>query len=171
MSRIVTYFIPCPVCKMPSEQHIYHSINTSIDNAAQLILDDKINFVDCKLCNNKFQVKAGLLFNNMVKTYAVYYHPTTFALHEKETVGIKKMFGDNFYLANATKFHNWSDFKAEIARKEGKASSVNLRDTPKKAPGSTMKSFLDNYWSCDICDGNSETGCLYFDPSECPRTS
>ena len=24
-------------------------------------------------------------------------------------------------------------------------------------------------WSCDICDGNSSTGCLYFDPTECPR--
>ncbi len=25
------------------------------------------------------------------------------------------------------------------------------------------------YWSCDICDGDSSTGCLYFDPTECPR--
>jgi len=24
-------------------------------------------------------------------------------------------------------------------------------------------------WYCDICDGTNETGCLYFDLSECPR--
>jgi hypothetical protein len=27
----------------------------------------------------------------------------------------------------------------------------------------------DQYWSCNICDGDSETGCLFFDPSECPK--
>lgn len=26
-----------------------------------------------------------------------------------------------------------------------------------------------NRWSCDICGGDDETGCQYFDPSECPR--
>jgi hypothetical protein len=25
------------------------------------------------------------------------------------------------------------------------------------------------YWSCDICGGTNETGCLYFDPTECPK--
>lgn len=25
------------------------------------------------------------------------------------------------------------------------------------------------FWTCDICGGNQDTGCLYFDPSECPR--
>lgn len=24
-------------------------------------------------------------------------------------------------------------------------------------------------WNCSICDGNAATGCLYFDPTECPR--
>jgi len=24
-------------------------------------------------------------------------------------------------------------------------------------------------WSCSICDGNNTTGCLYHDPTECPR--
>ena len=24
-------------------------------------------------------------------------------------------------------------------------------------------------WSCSICGGDSDTGCLYFDPSECPK--
>jgi hypothetical protein len=25
-------------------------------------------------------------------------------------------------------------------------------------------------WNCDICGGSSETGCLYFDPTECPNS-
>jgi len=24
-------------------------------------------------------------------------------------------------------------------------------------------------WSCDICGGSNNTGCLYFDPTECPK--
>jgi hypothetical protein len=24
-------------------------------------------------------------------------------------------------------------------------------------------------WSCNACDGDSNTGCLFHDPSECPR--
>jgi len=27
----------------------------------------------------------------------------------------------------------------------------------------------DDNWNCSICDGNASTGCLYFDPTECPR--
>ncbi len=26
-----------------------------------------------------------------------------------------------------------------------------------------------SYWTCDICGGNYETGCQYYDSSECPR--
>jgi predicted nucleic acid-binding Zn ribbon protein len=28
----------------------------------------------------------------------------------------------------------------------------------------------DSFWSCDICGGGETTGCLYFDPTECPRS-
>ena len=27
------------------------------------------------------------------------------------------------------------------------------------------------YWTCDICDGDSESGCMYFDVTECPRVN
>lgn len=27
----------------------------------------------------------------------------------------------------------------------------------------------NTFWSCDICGGNQNTGCLYNDPTECPR--
>ncbi len=27
----------------------------------------------------------------------------------------------------------------------------------------------DSWWGCDICGGNSDSGCNYFDPTECPR--
>lgn len=167
MSKIQSYNIPCPECKMPSEQKIFHSINTSIDYAALKIINDEINFVRCLGCGNKFQVKTGLLFNNMAKTYAVYYNPTSFASMDEESKNLKKMLGENFYLANPTKFSDWDLFKDEIRRKEGITSKVNFQ-RPKTKSSYSGGSF-DNYWSCDICDGNSETGCLYFDQTECPR--
>lgn len=27
----------------------------------------------------------------------------------------------------------------------------------------------EDYWSCEICGGDQNTGCLYFDPTECPK--
>lgn len=84
MSRLVLYNIPCPKCKEFSEQRIFHSVNTEIDNVIEEILNDEINFVKCSICGNKFQVKTGLLFNNMKKTYAVYYNPISFELMNKK---------------------------------------------------------------------------------------
>lgn len=26
-----------------------------------------------------------------------------------------------------------------------------------------------DFWGCEICGGNDKTGCLYFDPTECPK--
>jgi hypothetical protein len=28
---------------------------------------------------------------------------------------------------------------------------------------------IQNFWRCDICDGDQDTGCMYFDPTECPK--
>lgn len=129
MSKLQSYNIPCPECKMSNEQKVFHSINTSIDNAALKIVNDEINFVHCPHCNNKFQVKTGLLFNNMEKTYAVYYNPTTFETIDEECRNIKKMFGENFYLAIPSKFSDWDLFKNEIRRKEGIVTKVNLQNS------------------------------------------
>jgi hypothetical protein len=171
MSKLVKYDIPCPECKNSTEQAIFHSINTSIDNAAKKIVADEINFVTCKHCGNKFQVKTELLFNNMEKTYAIFYHPSSFDTNIRECENLKKMLGANFYLANPTRFYDWELFKEEIRRKEGITSSINKTSRPKTSPNFSGGSSFDNYWSCDICDGNSETGCQYFDPTECPRHS
>jgi len=167
MSKIQSYNIPCPECKMPNEQKIFHSINTSIDNAALKIINDEINFVFCPNCGNRFQIKTGLLFNNMEKNYAVYYNPTSFESIDEECINLKKMFGESFYLANPSKYNDWDLFKDEIKREEGIIPKDILQSHRTKI--SISGSSFDNYWSCDICGGNSETGCLYFDPTECPR--
>lgn len=170
MSRLVKYDIPCPQCKELGEHQLFHSVNTEIDNIVHLILTDKINFVTCKICGNTFHVKTGLLFNNIKKMYAIYYNPISFETNERESNAIKKMMGENFYLANPTRFKDWNSFKNEVMRKEGVTKTVNLSNRSKfKFEGSSGS--FDNFWSCDICDGNSETGCQYFDPTECPRHS
>lgn len=171
MSKLVTYNIPCPVCKETSEQHIFHSVNTNLDNIVDKILNNEINFATCKKCGNNFHVKTGLLFNNMKKMYALYYNPTSFELNEKESADIKRMLGENFYLANPLRFKDWEAFKNEIRRKEGLTNEVDLSNSRKytfRSTGGGGGSF-DNFWSCNICDGNSDTGCQYFDPTECPR--
>jgi len=119
MSNIEKHSIPCPKCKTISEQNIFHSINTSINNIIDKILNDEINFVTCPDCGNRFQVKTGLLFNNMEKQYALYFHPTTFEFIDQECLKSKRMFGNAFYLTNPTKFHDWQDFKSEVKRREG----------------------------------------------------
>lgn len=47
-------------------------------------------------------------------------------------------------------------------------SMTNLIVEYLKAYTKKRKEIL-NRWSCDICGGDDETGCQYFDPSECPR--
>ena len=119
MSEIQLYNIPCPECKIPSEQQVFHSINTSIVNAALRIINDEINFVLCPNYGIKFQVKTNLLFNNMEKSYAVYYNPESFDTIDEECKNLNKMLGKNFYLANPVKYTEWDLFKDEIKRQEG----------------------------------------------------
>lgn len=165
MSKIQPYNIPCPKCKTTSEYKIFHSINTSFPNAVLKILGDEINFAHCPNCGNKFQVKTGFLFNHIEKKYALYYNPTSFEQMDEECANIKKMLGQNFYLSNPLKFKDWELFKTELRNKEGIVPQKS--PTPKRS-NISVRSY-DSYWSCDICDGNAETGCLYFDPTECPR--
>ncbi|WP_396188047.1 CpXC domain-containing protein [Flavobacterium sp.] len=168
MSRLVTYNIPCPKCKEYGNYQIFHSVNTNIEGIVNKLLHDKINFVQCEHCTNIFHIKTGLLFNNMEKMYAIYYNPDSFEQNEKESVDIKRMLGDNFYLANPSRFKDWELFKQELKRKENIVQKVNLGSSRNFSTSSSIGSF-DNFWSCEICDGNSETGCLYFDSTECPR--
>ncbi|MEB2774563.1 CpXC domain-containing protein [Algoriphagus sp. D3-2-R+10] len=167
MSKLVNYSIPCPQCKVISEQKIFHSVNTNIDDIAEKLLRDEINFVRCNKCGNSFHVKAGFLFNNIKKMYAVYYNPTSFEENERESQNIKKMLGDNFYLANPTRFKDWEQFKVEVRKREGLNSNKPSQRIQYSVRVSSSASF--NYWTCDICDGDSDSGCMYFDPTECPR--
>jgi len=163
MSKVQTYSIPCPKCKMTSEQIVFHSINTTINNVVLKLINNEINFAHCPHCDNNFQIKTGILFNNMEKSYAIYYNPSSFDLIDKESKNLKRMLGDSYYLGNPLKFDNWNTFIDEVKRKEGIVPKIKLQRVRAKS------SYADNYWTCDICGGNSETGCLYFDPTECPR--
>lgn len=118
MSKIVTREIECTNCKTISEQTIWYSINTSVDNAADKILNDEVNYFICPKCKSKFHIPVGLLFNNMKKHYAIYYNPISFETIDKESAGVKKMFGDAFYLGNPKKFNDWDLFRTEIRKLE-----------------------------------------------------
>lgn len=55
----------------------------------------------------------------MEKSYAVYYNPESFDTIDEECKNLKKMAGENFYLANPAKYTEWDLFKDEIKRQEG----------------------------------------------------
>lgn len=166
MSNIASYNIPCPKCKSVGSYQVFHSVNTNINGIVEKLLNDEINFGTCNQCSNRFQIKAGLLFNNMNNKYALYYNPVSFEQNEQESENIKRMFGPSFYLANPTRFKDWDLFKSEIINREGIKKHRPIRSTGNISGGNFLSG---NYWSCDICDGDSDTGCLYFDPTECPR--
>lgn len=35
--------------------------------------------------------------------------------------------------------------------------------------GNSSQSIDSGFWTCNVCDGDSSTGCLYFDSAECPK--
>lgn len=170
MSYSNHYTIPCPKCKTASEQLIFQSLNEMTENSAKRIIEDEINFVTCPHCKNKFQVKTGLLYCNHTKGIAIYYNPTDVNAIDDELEDIKRMFGNKSYLANPDKFDDWNLFKERVALAEGITKKKIVFPETFRARG-YGGSISSSSWTCSICDGDETTGCLYFDPTECPKFS
>lgn len=181
MSIIKKYPIPCPKCKKMTEQDIYHSINTSFTpEGVESVLNDEINFVKCCFCNNSFQVKTSLYFIDYANKFCFHYYPNPNDDEKRKEIliNIKRMFGNDFFLANPIVFNDWGEFKNEIANLR------KLNDTLKGKPNQTVIQMYERHlrnrsrkfhtqrdWSCNICDGDETTGCLFYDPTECPKFS
>jgi rubrerythrin len=167
MSKLEKYQIPCPQCKAVNEQTVFHSINDSIPDAANKIINGHINFATCPDCGNEFQIKTGLLYANHSQQFALYYHPNDFYQINEEIEGIKKMFGEDFFLTRPLKFTDWDEFIKELKDKEGIVD--RLEPTYRVSSAQYARSYSGSYWTCDVCDGDSDTGCLASDPDVCPR--
>jgi len=165
MAKIVKHNIPCPSCKAFSEQEIYYTVNEELNGIASKILNNEINFVKCNNCSNKFQIKTGLLYCNHQKQFAVYFHPNNIHEIDNEIMELKKMHGELHFLNKIIKFSDWDKFKEKIFELED-PSKLTVRTVRNR---SDFMPYHDNFWTCDICDGDSTSGCLYFDPTECPR--
>lgn len=62
--------------------------------------------------------------------------------------------------------------KDTVKKSFSKTFSSNLRETEVKEitlNNFKLKNNIVCRWSCDICGGDDDSGCLYFDPSECPK--
>jgi len=60
--------------------------------------------------------------------------------------------------------------ETQLKKPENEAGETAVLSNFKKQ--SLINNDWDNdgdYWTCDICDGDSSTGCQYFDPTECPK--
>jgi len=180
MSRVVEYDIPCPKCKNIDKYKVYHSINMMMTpDAVERIYEDNINFFTCSICSNKFQVKCSLFFVNNEKQYCLHYLPDGVKDENISEVKNKliRMFGENYFLANPIVFNDWSNFKNEIITKENVQTNKQIESGLKFVDyvfnrlkrNKTIYSSVS--WSCNICDGDETTGCLYHDQSECPKFS
>ena len=80
---------------------------------------------------------------------------------------MKRMFGESFFLARPLKFTDCDEFIKElkmqevIAGRKAEPSKFTVR-TSRRISG-----FREG-WTCDVCDGDSSTGCLASDPDICP---
>jgi len=175
MSKTVIYPIPCPKCKITSKHEIFHTINTSMtENAVNRILNDDINFISCANCGNRFQVKTSLFFVNYLKQYCFHYNPKNDTEKNEVLSNVKKKFGEKFFLSNPITFVNWGTFKNEISKLEDKIVSSKTQQTVIEMYESYLRKrnkvrYNSRSWSCNICDGDETTGCLFYDPTECPK--
>ncbi|MFH1118237.1 MAG: CpXC domain-containing protein [Bacteroidota bacterium] len=173
MSLTKKYQIPCPQCKNISEVEIFHCINTtSTINAFEKILKDEINFTKCNHCGNRFFIKTHLLYCNHNKKIAIYYNPLASDNYGSDVS--KDILGKSSHIANHLKFKDWNEFKNKIQKIEQieTEKSEEIDETKKYSDEhfySEEYSDYDDFWTCNICGGDSSTGCLYFDPTECPR--
>lgn len=171
MNELSKYSIPCPKCKSVSEHTIFHNLNGEEKRVALDIVSNKINFVTCNICHNHFQVKAEVLYVNRKTDTAVYFHPQ----HFQNIVEIENraydLLGKSFYLSNVHKFNNWDLFRGKINELEVLPFVVFQPKEQKTYPSyiPTQRGFSLRTWSCTICGGDESSGCLFNDPSECPR--
>ncbi|WP_075352533.1 hypothetical protein [Algoriphagus marinus] len=74
-----------------------------------------------------------------------------------------------FYLVNSAddrdKFYNLAK---DTETNEFMESDILLKSLLKRRE---MNNTKPEFWNCEICGGNNEKGCLYFDPTECPKFS
>lgn len=62
--------------------------------------------------------------------------------------------------------------KDTARRSTSETFNANLKETELKEitlNNFKLKDSIVFRWSCDICGGDDDSGCLYFDPSECPK--
>ncbi len=110
----------CPYCGTEGRQNFYSSINTKHPNALEMIINGEINKTTCEICMESFKVNAPLLFNNIEKQYAVYFHPTDTSSIDEQNKKLKLALGEDHYIFNANKYTNWASFINEILSRENK---------------------------------------------------
>lgn len=165
--RSVNYEIICPKCKEIAGYNVYHSVHDDNVILAK-IFNDELNKVTCIKCGNQFQVNTHLMFISHKHKSCIIYDPHGDFFNSDELTQVKEMLGDQSIFNNAIHVSEWSVFKDKI--------DMIINPAINKSKNSNfLSSYYSNYaepittWHCEICDGDETTGCLYFDPTECPR--
>jgi len=170
MSLFQEHQLPCPACKRMSNQKIYSSIHAADRQLVLSLLKTEINYGICPFCSNKYLIKTKLLFINHSKQYALYYTPCDGDNLETEINTFRNTLGETNYLTKAKIFHDAESFLSEIRSREvieKKKKIVIVDDEPSFPLGFDDR--FEEFWSCTICGGDSTTGCLFYDASECPN--
>lgn len=168
MSDFFEVNLPCPNCKQTSLQKVYNTIYESDSGLINKLLNMQLNSVKCQFCNNVYLIKHKILFIDHKRKYALYYAPDENDSCVEDKKIYSRLLGAKSFLAIAKVFHNFDEF-IETIRNNGLPPRKIEQITQNHFHSHSFDSNYDDYWVCDICGGDSSTGCLFYDPTECPR--
>ncbi len=129
MSQKVQAVAVCPKCNNKFKTEVYRTVWGERKEFRDQIASDKINLVQCPVCNASIHCASSLLYNDTDTRFAIWWEPKHDADIDSAIAYWKDEFGADFYLCNAPRIHDWHEFKAKIAQAYGYATTEELLKT------------------------------------------
>lgn len=129
MSQKVQAVAVCPKCNNKFKTEVYRTVWGERKEFRDQIASDKINLVQCPVCNASIHCASSLLYNDTDTRFAIWWEPKHDADIDSAIAFWKDKFGADFYLCNALRIQDWHEFKAKIAQAYGYTTSEDLLKT------------------------------------------
>lgn len=142
MSKQIEVRITCPKCGTKFTGKVYRTIWGEYPENRQLVMDDKINVVHCKNCNDKLRIPIPLMYTNAKQTFAVWWEPKYDPQIDKDVESYIAATGATSYFSTAPRIKSWEEFKNTIIKFE----KGILKGNPAKRPDfkAMMEQMLKN---------------------------
>ena len=78
MSKLKTFHIKCPTCGFPQDVALYEAVNVGAEpELKQLLLENRLNRVECVDCDASFRVDMPLLYSDPKNNILIHWIPET----------------------------------------------------------------------------------------------